>query len=158
MSLSGNNSIATIDLSSNDTKYINILIGLNSTYNKGAFDIFFKNGNYLGNVTNMKIYLVSKYNNKYYELVNNNNDKKCIISKYENNKHNDGYMYTTTGSDFTFESSDWDSNALFAEDGMKDVNGNYISSSAPVNYVCEFKLSFAGYSGNVKLNVDVNTD
>ena len=147
-----NTVIDTINLSSSSTAILNILIGLDSTHYTGAFDISFTGVN----INTEGLYLVTQ-NDVYYKL-DNSGHGQCDISKSKHIKDVVGWMYTTQGLDYTFNSSDWDSNCLFAKDGLQTSSGQSIPSNQIVRYVYKFTLTMDGYSRNVELTVNVNTN
>lgn len=144
--------INIINLESGDGSVMNILVGLDSNHYTGSFDILFE-GVYPSNI---KTYLL--VNNNYYDVTNLAEGKRCYISKYENRFHNDGYMYTTAGFDYTFVSNDWENNSLFTQEGTKDSSGRHIPSNVKAKFVVKFTLS-NGYSHqDCQLTVDVTTN
>lgn len=144
--------IGTIDLESGDGNSINILIGLDSNHYIGAFDISFDSCT----ISNTKIYL--SVNSQLYQVNVSSESKRCYISKYENRFHDDGYMYTTGGFDYTFNSTDWDSNCLFTKRNIKDDFGEWIPSETRMRYVVKFTLYNNYYQQDCTLYVDINTN
>lgn len=146
--------INTIDLKSGDGSAMDILVSLDSNHYTGAFEISFDDAS----PSNIKIYLL--VNNQYYDVTNSTSteSKRCYISKYKDRFHIAGWMYTTAGFDYTFNSDDWENNSLFTREGIKDSFGGYI----PYNYTAKFVVKFAlsnGYSHqDCQLIVDVTTN
>lgn len=146
--------INTIDLKSGDGSAMDILVGLDSNHYTGAFEISFDGAS----PSNIKIYLL--VNNQYYDVTNSTSteSKRCYISKYKDRFHIAGWMYTTAGFDYTFNSDNWENNSLFTQEGIKDSFGGYI----PYNYTAKFVVKFAlsnGYSHqDCQLIVDVTTN
>lgn len=146
--------INTIDLKSGDGSAMDILVSLDSNHYTGAFEISFDGAS----PSNIKIYLL--VNNQYYDVTNSTSteSKRCYISKYKDRFHIAGWMYTTGGFDYTFNSDDWENNSLFTREGIKDSFGGYI----PYNYTAKFVVKFAlsnGYSHqDCQLIVDVTTN
>lgn len=147
--------INTINLESGDGCVMNILVGLDSNHYGGAFDISFDGAS----PSNIKTYLL--VNNQYYDVTNStsNESKRCNISKYKDRLHIVGWMYTNGGFDYTFNSSDWENNSLFTQEGTKDSFGGSIPDSRTAKFVVKFALSNGGYSRqDCQLTVDVTTN
>lgn len=145
--------INTINLESGDGSVMNILVGLDSNHDTAAFDISFEGVS----PSNIKTYLL--VNNNYYDVTTTSNEsKRCYISKYENHFHIVGYMYTTGGFDYTFNSNDWENNSLFTQEGTKDSSGRNIPSNVKAKFVVKFVLSNGYYHQDCQLTVDVTTN
>lgn len=147
--------INTINLESGDGCVMNILVGLDSNHYGGSFDISFDGAS----PSNIKTYLL--VNNQYYDVTNSasTESKRCNISKYKDRLHIVGWMYTTGGFDYTFDSSDWENNSLFTQEGTKDSFGGHIPDSRTTKFVVKFALSNDGYSRqDCQLTVDVTTN
>lgn len=147
--------INTINLESGDGCVMNILVGLDSNHYVGAFDMSFDGAS----PSNIKTYLF--VNNKYYDVTNStsNESKRCNISKYKDRLHIVGWMYTDSGFNYTFNSSDWENNSLFTQEGTKDSFGGHIPDSRTAKFVVKFTLSNDGYSRqDCQLTVDVTTN
>lgn len=150
----GDPAINTINLESGDGCVTNILVGLDSNHYTGAFDVSFDGAS----PSNIKTYLL--VNNQYYDVTNSTSSesKRCYISKYKDRFHIVGWMYTTGGFDYTFNSSDWENNSLFTQEGTKDSFGGYIPDKHTAKFVVKFTLS-NGYSRkDCQLIVDVTTN
>ena len=68
-------------------------------------------------------------------------------------------MYTDSGFNYTFNSSDWENNSLFTQEGKKDSFGGHIPDSRTAKFVVKFALSNDGYSRqDCQLTIDVTTN
>lgn len=146
-----NKVIHTIDLKSGDGRFMDILVGLDSNHYTGSFNISFESVY----ESNIEIYL--SVNRHLYKVSNLAESKRCYISGY-NSFHNDGYMYTTTGFDYTFSSNAWSSNSLFTQRDTRDDFGESIPPETRMKYVVKFTLDNGDYRQDCQLDVDVTTN
>lgn len=143
--------IHTIDLKSGDGRFMDILVGLDSNHYTGSFTISFES--VYG--SNVEIYLL--VNRHLYKVSNLTESKRCYISGY-NSFHNDGFMYTNGGFDYTFSSNAWSSNSLFTKRDIRDDFGESIPSETRMKYVVKFTLDNGDYRQDCQLDVDVTTN
>ena len=146
-----NKVIHTIDLKSGDGRFMNILVGLDSNHYTAGFDISFES--VYG--SNVEIYLL--VNHHLYKVSNSTESKRCYISGY-NSFHNDGFMYTNDGFDYTFSSNAWSSNSLFTQRDIRDDFGESIPPETRMKYVVKFTLDNGDYRQDCQLTVDVTTN
>ena len=144
--------ISTIDLKSGNGNAMDILVSLDSNHYTGAFDINFEGCP----ISNVKIYL--SVNRHLYQVNESTEGKRCYISRYKYSFHDDGYMFTTSGFDYTFYSTAWDSNGLFTQRNIRDDFGESIPSETKMKYVVKFTLDNGDYRQDCQLTVDVTTN
>ena len=144
--------ISTIDLKSGDGNAMDILVSLDSNHYIGSFDIRFDGCP----ISNIKIYL--SVNRHLYQVNESTEGKRCYISRYKYSFHDDGYMFTTGGFDYTFYSTAWDSNGLFTQRNIRDDFGESIPSETKMKYVVKFTLDNGDYRQDCQLTVDVTTN
>ena len=144
--------IHTIDLKSGDGRFMDILVGLDSNHYTGSFDILFES--VYG--SNVEIYL--SVNRHLYKVNNLTESKRCYISKSKYSFHDDGWMYTTAGFDYTFSSNAWGDNSLFTKRDIRDDFGESIPPETRMKYVVKFTLDNGDYRQDCQLDVDVTTN
>ena len=144
--------INTIDLKSGDGNAMDILVSLDSNHYIGSFDIRFDGCP----ISNKKIYL--SVNSHLYQVNGSAEAQRCYISRYKYSFRDDGYMFTTSGFDYTFNSSAWDSNGLFTLRNIRDDFGESIPSETKMKYVVKFTLDNGDYRQDCQLTVDVTTN
>ena len=139
-------------MKSGDGNAMDILVSLDSNHYIGSFDIRFDGCP----ISNIKIYL--SVNRHLYQVNESTEGKRCYISRYKYSFHDDGYMFTTGGFDYTFYSTAWDSNGLFTQRNIRDDFGESIPSETKMKYVVKFTLDNGDYRQDCQLTVDVTTN
>lgn len=152
--------IHTINMSILGYDYIDIVIGLSSKYRGGTFYLFFKDSN--GNRISIEKYqstqLVVNMDSSF--PVDNNNSR-CIISKYSNTLKQVGDIFMSINKDSiscSFGSTGWSNNTLYTPSSWTVEGGAPGPSNIKIDhYQSSFKITLDGYTKTIWLTTKIET-